>query len=104
MLYQIVSVKYFTEIGKQSADKIPKGTKSFKEYMITNPNANSLYLVLTSSDEVLQIINSLKSQKSTGHDGISTSLLKQIQFAISTRLTVILNNSLENGQVRHLSC
>jgi len=58
--------KYFTEIGKKLADKIPKATKSFKEYMITNPNANSLYLVPTSSDEVLQIKNSLKSKKSTG--------------------------------------
>ena len=75
------------------------GTKSFKGYMITNPNANSLYLVPTSSDEVLQIINLLKSKKSTGHDGISTRLLKQIQFAISTPLTVILNKSLENGEV-----
>ena len=64
--------------------------------MITNPNANSLYLVPTSSDEVLQIINSLKS---IGHDGISTRLLKQIQFAISTPLTVILNKSLENVEV-----
>ena len=81
------------------ADKIPKGTKSFKEYIITNPNANSLYLVPTSSDEVLQIINSLKSKRITAHDGISTRLLKQIQFAISTPLTVILNKSLENGEV-----
>ena len=39
------------------------GTKSFKGYMITNPNANTLYLVPTSSDEVLQIINSLKGRK-----------------------------------------
>ncbi|KAK2148043.1 hypothetical protein LSH36_519g03039, partial [Paralvinella palmiformis] len=91
--------KYITEIGKQLADKIPKGTKSFKEYIITNPNANSLYLVPTSSDEVLQMINSLTSKKSTGHDGISTRLLKQIRFAISTPLTVILNKSLENGEV-----
>jgi len=81
------------------ADKIPKGTKSFKEYIITNPNVNSLYLVPTSSDEVLQIINSLKSKRITAHDGISTRLLKQIQFAISTPLTVILNKSLENGEV-----
>ena len=53
--------KYFTEIGRQFADKIPKGTKSLKTYMITNPNATSLYLVPTSPDEVLQLINSLKS-------------------------------------------
>ena len=91
--------KYFTEIGKQLADKIPKGTKSFKEYMITNPNANPSYLVPTSFHEVLQIINSLKSNNSTGHGGISLRLLKQLQFAISTPLTVILNKSLENGEV-----
>ena len=54
--------KYFTEIGKQLADKIPKGTNTFTEYMVTFPNANSLYLVSTSSHEVLQIINSLKSK------------------------------------------
>ena len=58
--------KYFTEICKQLADKIPRGTKSFNEYMITNPNANSFYLVLTSRDKVLQIIKSLRKKKVLG--------------------------------------
>jgi hypothetical protein len=52
--------KYFTEIGKQLADKIPTETKSFNDYMITNPNANSLYVLPLSPDKVLQITKDLK--------------------------------------------
>ena len=53
--------KHFTNIGKNLAEKIvPKQNFTFKTYL-TDPIANSLYLRLTDSDEILKEINQLKT-------------------------------------------
>ncbi len=67
--------------------------------MPPNPNPNSIYLTPTHPDEINGIINSLNNKKSTGHDGISSSLIKQIKLALCIPLTTIINNSLETGEV-----
>ena len=51
----------------------------------------------TDQHEILIIVKSLKSKQSTGHDGISTKLLKQIIHNITSPLEHIFNLSLSNG-------
>ena len=52
---------------------------------------------LITETDCLKIIPGLKSKDSTGVDGISTKLLKQIAQAIVKPLTLIINQSFYNG-------
>jgi len=91
--------KYFTNVGQKLADKIPKSQKSSVEYMSSTPNPNSMYFYPTDQNEIDQIIKSMKNKKSTGYDGISSAFLKKIQPAICKPLSIIINKSLETGEV-----
>jgi hypothetical protein len=91
--------QYFTEIGQKLADKIPQSLQHFSKYMTTDPNPNSIYWSPTSTEEIMQIFKNMKNKKSTGHDGISTSLLKKLQLSVSAPLTLLINKSMEMGDV-----
>ena len=54
-------------------------------------------LIPTNQHEILKIVKALKSKKSTGYDGISTKLLKQIIRNIVIPLEHIFNLSLSAG-------
>jgi len=63
--------------------------------MPTWKKATSLYFRPTDSKETINTIDSLKPQKSCGHDNVNTLLLKQIKFAIP--LSIAINKSMETG-------
>ena len=55
---------------------------------------NSLFLI------IIAIISSLKSKSSSGHDGVSSKLVKDFKYAFSIPLSIIIiNNSLAMGLV-----
>ena len=56
-----------------------------------------MYFIPTDQHEILKIVKTLKSKKSTGHDGISTKLLKQLIRNIASPLEHIFNLSLSTG-------
>ena len=68
---------FFTNIGPDLASKISSDNKHFTDYL-SEPNENTMCLIPTNQHEILKIVKALKSKKSTGYDGISTKLLKQI--------------------------
>ena len=90
---------FFTNIGKNLASKIPKSRKKYLNYMKTPNNRNNIYLRPTNENEILRIINKMKSKKSSGHDDISSHFIKQIKDSIAFPLTLILNKSLETGKI-----
>ena len=45
----------------------------------------------------IQIIKNIKTSRSTGHDGISSELLKLINNDISACITLIINQSIKSG-------
>ena len=47
--------------------------------------------------DIEKIINSLPAKTSSGHDGISNKLLKDLNHTISYPLSIIFNQSLESG-------
>ena len=51
----------------------------------------------TTSEEISDLMQTLSSNKSTGPNSIPTSILKKIKNEISIPLSVIMNNSFENG-------
>ena len=49
------------------------------------------------TDYTMKVIDGLESKKSSGHDGISNTLLKVIKASISQSLTIIINQMLTTG-------
>ena len=78
---------------------IPKSNKLPQQYMNNVPNRDSIFLSPTDPDEILKIIRSFKAKNSSGDDGISMNLLKQISESICVPIASLVNLSLERGIV-----
>ena len=87
---------YFTNIGPDLASKINCNDKHFRAFL-SRPNKKSMFLIPTNEHEILNMVESLKSKKSSGYDGINTKLLKQIILNIVSPLEYIFNLSLSTG-------
>ncbi len=59
----------------------------------------SFYFNPTDPDEIHKIITFLKGKKSSGHDGITTSFIKQIKEHNSLPISIIVNKSIATGKV-----
>ena len=89
---------YFTTIGKQYAEAIPKSNKGPSHYLGNKPNESTMYLFPhTNAGEISKIIKSFQTKKSTGDDGISRQLLKQLCQSCSSPVALIINVSLDQG-------
>ena len=87
----------FVGVGPKLAKSItPTPGRYFTESMPRPSDRRFAFDLITETD-CLKIIPGLKSKDSTGVDGISTKLLKQIAQAIVKPLTLIINQSLYNG-------
>ena len=94
--------KYFSEVGKTFAEKIPPPEHLFHTYLSSTENKRSLFLFPTDPDEINKLLSSLKPKKSSGHDNISTLFLKGIKNQISDPLSALINKSLEAGYVPNI--
>ena len=88
---------FFSQIGPKLAKSIKSPpNKSYKDYLTQNITSTFSFQTVT-QDNTLKVINNLKPKSSTGHDGISTILLKFIAHDILHILTGIINQSLSTG-------
>ena len=88
---------FFANIGPSLAKSIKKpSNKSFKDYLNQEVTSKFTFKQVR-PEELLKVIINLKPKSSTGHDGISTVLLKYIAHDILHILTVIINQSLNTG-------
>ena len=53
--------------------------------------------------DIIAIISSFKSKTSSGHDGVSSKLVKDLKYALSFPLSIIINNSLAVGLVPNMA-
>ena len=91
------SILFFANIGPDLLRKIPKHQdKSMESYLKENILC-SFNFELIEQDTVKKIIKRLNAKHSSGHDNVSTILLKEISPLISSPLTLILNQSLTTG-------
>jgi hypothetical protein len=92
---------FFTNVGPQYAEKIPRATKSYEYYLTENrtPNPKSLFLSPTDHVEIASIIKLLKPKKSTGHDNVSLHFLKQINKDVAEPISILVNKSICEGVV-----
>ena len=86
----------FANVGAKYANKISKSNYTFNRYML-NRNPNSIFFTPTDEYEVQQIISNPKKKRSSGHDNISSYLLKQLQFSLKAPLTTLINKSMIEG-------
>ena len=93
--------KYFTDVGKTFAAKIPRSNCNYSQYLgKVNKKVNqSIFFAPTTEDEILRIIKGLPSKKSFGHDKISGILLKHIAAEIKYPLSIAINKSITEGHV-----
>jgi hypothetical protein len=90
---------YFTNIGKQFAEAIPRSRNIPEYYLGSNRNRKSIFMTPTDPSEIRKLLLTFKPKKSTGDDGISMKLLKQICEPCSIPLAMLVNLSLEQGIV-----
>ena len=87
---------YFTSVGPNLASEIHVNHCDYNQFLF-EPFGESLFLRPTNSFEIIKIVQSLKSSKSTGYDGISVNLLKKIIHFVAPPLTQIFNLSITSG-------
>ena len=90
--------EYFSTVGENYANKILSPKRNIDYYLSKiNSNNKTIFMEPTSQCEVLKIINSLPSKKSSGYDGILNVVLKEIAPIVLNPLTIMFNMSLTQG-------
>ena len=89
---------YFANIGKNLSSKINPNIvdADYKQYL-TSHTAEHLRFKCITEDYTINVIDNLENKNSSGHDGISNTLLKNIIGDISQSLTFIMNQMLTTG-------
>ena len=75
---------YFSQIGMQTSRNVAPTDNSFRDYM-PRPILNSIFIEPVSTSDVISVANKLKPKTSSGHDDISTKLLKLTLNKISNQ-------------------
>ena len=90
--------EYFVNIGKNLAEKIPNSRNSFSHNMTKSvTHMGSCALHLSTPNEIMDIVQNLKSSDSTGIDEISTKLLKSVISYIAEPLSRIINMCIDSA-------
>ena len=90
--------RYYANIGAELASEINTENKApYSSYLNTPVEASFKFTPYTNED-TMKVIASLKSKTSSGYDGITVQLLKQVAPGISKPLTALINQSLHNGR------
>ena len=89
---------YFSKIGQETNQNVPPSDKSFAE-CLSDSVANSMFLDPIDSAFVINTISKLKTNTSSGHDQISTTLLNEPINNIAEPITHIINKSFKTGVV-----
>ena len=89
---------YFSNIGHKTGQNVPVAPHTFTHYL-PDPVVQSMFLEPITENTIIQTAQKLKSKLSSGHDDISTKLLKETIAIISTPLSHIINISFVTGIV-----
>ena len=90
--------EYFSNIGTLTGENVKNVTKGFNEFMPA-PCVESMFLEPVESESIIQTARKLKSKSSTGHDDLSTKIIKLTINEIAEPLAHIINMSLTSGIV-----
>ena len=89
--------KFFASAGLQQQSSLKRTPpSSFQKYLNKNI-LTSMHFDLINEEQLQCHFNSLKSKSSSGHDGLSMRLVKDISPALLQPLCIIINQSLLTG-------
>ena len=90
--------RYFANIGKEYATNMKSSKKDLTHYLNTiTTSEKSIFLTPITTLELEKYINNLKPKWSSGLDSINNIVLKELRDIIIEPLTLIFNNSLQEG-------
>lgn len=69
--------EYFSTVGPKLAEKIPNANDTYPRFLPPK-NADSLFLDPASSQEIINVCNSLRPGISAGYDNILIGIVKEI--------------------------
>ena len=87
---------YFINVANNLQNKIFCEGRNFNKYL-TNRNDKSFFMKPTNKQEIIEIINSLNLNKSTGPHSIPNEIINLIKYNIAEPLAEIINLSFETG-------
>ena len=87
---------FFTSIADSIRDTIPPTNRNFSDFL-RNRNLHSMFLVPSTPEEIVKVINSLSLSKSPGPNSIPVRILKLLKHDISIPLSILINRSFETG-------
>ena len=98
--------KYYANVGKNLSDNTPPSKMGLDFYLNKiSLNKKSIFLQPTDSLELSKIIRNLKNKTSSGYDGISNNIIKELEATLVGPLEIIINMSLQTGifpkQMKH---
>lgn len=88
--------QYFTNVGKNLADKIKNQSRVLPSTLLHTDS--SIFLADTNEEEIIQTIQLLKNKKAPGIDGLKSETLKFVAKEISLPLTYLINRSFQIGE------
>ncbi len=89
---------FFSSIGSHTSHNVPASKKCFTSYM-PRPLNHSMFMPYITPEEIITASNKLKPKTSSGHDGISSKLMKETLVKIIEPITHIINQSFQTGIV-----
>ena len=89
--------EFFTNIGPTLAKNIKADSNLTYNHFLKQKITSAFEFELVTTDYVHKTIQNLKPKSSSGHDDISTILLKRIAPTISSILSITINQSLMTG-------
>lgn len=92
--------KYFCNVSQTIREKIPHTERSFKSYLPPRM-PNSIFIDTVAEPEVILAFKTIKTKTSSGHDELSTKLLRDSFHAVVQPITHVINRSLMTGIIPH---
>ena len=89
---------YFSTVGHKLAKKILKGQHDIDHFLSKiESNKKSIFITPCDNAELSKLIDSLPNKKSSGSDGISNNLVKELKLVLLDPLRMIFNQSISQG-------
>lgn len=88
--------KYFNLVAPNLVSKMQVAKKSHRDYL-ENCILDSFFIVPTNKEEIIDTINNLNPNKSSGIYDFPIRIIKSISNLIATSLEIIINDSFTNG-------
>ena len=88
---------FFTNIGKDLANKIKNDSNTNYSYYLTGNSENRFQFQEINEESILKIIDNFPAKSSSGCDGITLKQLKYLKYVLINPLTILINQILNTG-------